>query len=216
MTSLWPHTSSRIFIDLQKENNCPEASYTHSQMSGIFGIACHELSDIFVDFNNKYKLLAEQDLNNLKNTQANECFKSLIQQFNLIMKAMYIPYKKPYVDNLSNVVDYLTNICPPDVDEQEFYNQNLFFKNIGSINLVKYAKFLSVFAKQLQCYVRLYYENLNKKYYFKFEHLVRGKYKYMYFECKQNEYLLNLDNEIIEICDKHCKSLNDYLKQFWG
>lgn len=101
-----------------------------------------------------------------------------------------------------------------DLKYKKMIQEDVYFKDFKSISLLKYGQFLSSMANHIYCYLCLYYENLKKKYYFRFEHLYRDVYQYSYFTRLKNPDLLKTDKQILEYTD-HCTSLEKLL-EMWG
>lgn len=216
MTTLWKETGE-IFINLSKRDYV-EKTYTKEQITNYFVNACKELIPIFEHHNNKYAAEAkiEVEINNLKSEKIYLSW--LLDDVAIVLNVLKDPLN---IINYDNFVEshyaYLYRYEKHDIwdfDEiscDSFVNavkkEDEFFKDFVSFKLLKYAKFLSVFINNLYSYLCFYYENLNKKYYFRFEHLVRDTYGHFYFKLSQNPYLLKTDCDLLDLCRRYCQPL---------
>ena len=216
MTTLWKQTG-KIFIDLSK-GDFAEKNYTKEQITKNFVDACKELIPIFEHHNNSYCAEAKVDVE-IHNIEIERTYLSwLMDDAQMVLNILKDPLNIINYDNFAERhYSYLSiyenhDIRSFDQDSKDFFvnevkKENNFFENFVSFNLFKYAKFMSVCVNNLYCYLCFYYENLNKKYYYRFEHLVRDTYGYFYFKLQQNPYLLKTDLDLLDLCRRYCEPL---------
>lgn len=218
MTSLWRETYEPL-IDLSK-GNYSEKDYTKEQITKAFTNACLDLLPIFEDYNKTYskeaKLQVEQNLVPFEK----EYFSWLKNDAKFVIDVLKNPLDKTNYQTIAELNNSYLYIYGNhdlrffDEDGQKSFidsvkkTEELFFKDVCSFNLLKYGKFLSVFISNLYCYLCFYQENLNKKYYYRFEHLIRDTYGYWYFKQQQNPHLLITDQSLISLKEKYCKDLD--------
>lgn len=172
-----------------------------------FILALEKIRIILVEINKKYENLVEEILKELNN---NIDFILVKRAFVRFYNAIENLYKDPFSEKTNDCINYLLHefeienienyLCPTLLT----YKKEEFIQNLKKFD--SYKNFLHVFTKHFECYLRFYYESLKNKYYFCFENLYSVCY-----ENKKNVEQMNFD--LINLCNKHCKSLEKYLKE---
>ena len=213
MTTLWRETG-RPFLDLSRDDY-EEKNYTKEQITSCFVNACNNLLPIFDSFNSKYYAEAKTEVANNKLDLEIQYLSWLVEDSNMVVSILNNPLDihnyEMLIERFYSYSYRYEHLDIRSLEDVSFVANEVkkddFFSSFVSVNIFKYAKFLSVFISNLYCYLCLYYENLNKKYYYRFEFLVRDAYNYFYFREQQNPNLLITDYGLLDMCKSYCTPL---------
>lgn len=197
--------------------NCPEKNYTDKEITKYFLDAMEDVLAIFDEYNKRYdKKALEQEEKANRNQEARfylwlcDCSKIIRK----VLKESLAKYRYKVF------IYFYEDLHKIFVEKNEFNLHDLIlddpsFENFESTDLLKWGLFLYAFAQNIYCFLCFYYENLNRKYYFKFETLKELTYTDLYFNKRENPNLLKVDDVLLKLCFDHCTPLEKLLYK-WG
>lgn len=197
--------TNNLFKKISKTD--PEYRYSKETLELNFFVEMRAINVFFEKLNKKYEQEAEQIVIELKNNIDFVLVKNALKRYaETVQKLLLEPLYKNASQDIDGLIDIFEN---KRVEEYLAFDISEGKKTEYIFNVKRfddYKNFLYVFVKHIECYIRFYYENLKKKYFFDFENLVEVCYK--------NKNIEMLNKTLIELCNKHCKSLKKYIKKF--
>ena len=196
--------TNNLFIKLNKKN--PEYAYTKETHELNFHVELRAILVFFNKVNKQYENQADEVVlshnNNIDFVLTRDAFKRYAKT---VQKLYLEPFGENTINDINGLLDVFENKKLEDYLSYDI-TEEARTKFIFDMKMFKeYKQFLWVFIKHLECYLRFYHENLRKKYYFYFEHLVEVCYK--------NKNIEYLNSTLVQLCNKYCKPLKKYWRK---
>ena len=191
----------KLFTKLNRDDI--EYGYDKETLELNFLVEMRAINVYFEKLNKKYEKQAEEIVlrhnNNIDFVLIKDAFKRYAQA---VRDLYYDPLKGSSLKTIKGLINIfeeekIKNYLCYDLDEEK---KTIFIFDVKKFD--EYKNFLWVFVKHIECYIRFYYENLRKKYFFDFENLVEV--------CYENKNIENLNTTLLELCNKYCKPLKKY------
>lgn len=195
--------TNKLFIKLSKQD--PEYKQTQETLELNFIVEMCAINVYFEKLNKKYEKQADEIVVEQNNNIDFILIRDAFKRYAKAVRDLYLdPLKESSFDTIKGLIklfeeEKIENRLSYDLDEEK---KTKFIFDVKKFD--EYKNFLWVFVKHIECYIRFYYENLRKKYFFDFEYLVDV--------CYENKNIEKLNTTLLELCNKHCKSLKKYCR----